>query len=130
MMDLLEIANEIKSINDYCCEEYQTDGEVLIARITRLNVYLARSGEMQALTQYYYDVKLGEEAEIIEEKHPKIAPMKLKNLLAGKVARENKILKYCERTNRAIVHQLDAIRSQLSYLKVERVSGKYAEYTK
>ncbi len=129
-MDLLEIANEIKSINDYCCEDYQTDGEVLIKRITKLNIYLARSAELLSLSQYLLDVKMGMEAEKVEEKLPGIAPTKLKTLLSSLVAKEGKVLKFCERTNRVISHQLDSIRSQLSYIKVELNGGRYTEFTK
>ncbi len=47
----------------------------------------------------------------------KISPTVFKQLINGRTVNEAKILKFTERLNRTITHQIDGVRSQLSYLK-------------
>ena len=121
-MELLNLTRELNDIYSYCNTGYKhKDGNELSERITTLNVYLARSSMLLGEAQFHYDTKQGEEAEkIVKEELKtgiKISPTVFKQLINGRTAQETKILKFTERLNRTITHQIDGVRSQLSYLK-------------
>ncbi|MCP4394519.1 MAG: hypothetical protein GY804_09680 [Alphaproteobacteria bacterium] len=121
-MKIDKLTDELNSMYQYCTSRYSKDsGDELAERITELNIYLARSASMLSWAQFYYDKAQGEESEAIlkEEKDTglRIAPTIFKQLVNGRTVNEAKILKFCERLNRTITHQIDGVRSQLSYLK-------------
>ena len=121
-MELDQLTKELNDIYKYCTTNYnQDDGGILTERITELNVYLARSSALLSHAQYHYDKAQGKEAEkIIRDEGKtgiKISPTVFKQLINGRTVNEAKILKFTERLNRTITHQIDGVRSQLSYLK-------------
>ena len=120
MKDLTDIALQIEKIYKYLVQRYdEKDGTILTERITNLNVALARSAELLADAEYYLNKKKGlESGKIYEnERLSKLKPTEIKFLLDGKTADEQRVYKQCERLNRAITHQLEGLRTQLSYLK-------------
>ena len=121
-MELESLTTQLNEIYGYCTENYkEEDGHGLSKRVTNLNVYLARSSSLLSWAQFYYDKAQGEEAEKIlteeKEKGIKISPTVFKQLINGRTVQEAKVLKFTERLNRTITHQIDGVRSQLSYLK-------------
>ena len=121
-MELEKLTEELNNIYKYCTTNYSSeDGEILSLRITKLNVRLARSASLLSWAQYYYDKAQGEEAEKIikdqEDTGIKVSPTVFKQLINGRTVNEMKVLKFTERLNRTITHQIDGVRSQLSYLK-------------
>ena len=121
-MELEKLTEQLNEIYGYCVVTYnEKDGNELSDRVTNLNVYLARSSSLLSWAQFYYDKAQGEEAEkiLMEEKQKgiKISPTVFKQLINGRTVSEAKVLKFTERLNRTITHQIDGIRSQLSYLK-------------
>lgn len=114
---LLEIANEIKKVNDYLIETYnETDAYVIMDIMKNLKSYLARTNELYANAEYLLNVEKGIESEKIGEK---ISATRYKDVLASKTARYQKVMRYVERTNASIVHIIELLRSQLSFLKAE-----------
>jgi len=121
-MKLEKLTDELNGMYQYCTTRYNSnDGNELIERITDLNIYLARSASMLSWAQFYYDKAQGEEAEkLVKDQEGtgiKISPTVFKQLINGRTINEAKILKFTERLNRTITHQIDGVRSQLSYLK-------------
>ena len=121
-MQLEKLTEELNNIYKFCTANYSSeDGGILSLRITELNVHLARSASLLSWAQYYYDKAQGEEAEkIVKEQDDtgvKISPTVFKQLINGRTVNEMKVLKFTERLNRTITHQIDGVRSQLSYLK-------------
>ncbi len=121
-MELEVLTKELNDIYKYCTENYNSDnGDILALRITGLNVRLARSASLLSWAQYYYDKAQGDEAEKLvkdqESTQIKISPTVFKQLINGRTVQEAKVLKFTERLNRTITHQIDGVRSQLSYLK-------------
>jgi hypothetical protein len=51
-----------------------------------------------------------------------IPATRLREVLASKTAAEGRLVRKTERLNAAIVHQIDAVRSQLSFCKQELAS--------
>ena len=117
-MTLSDIANNLKIIYAYCQDTYnENDGDELNHRITILNSYLATSAEMLTYAKYNLDKRKGEVAENIEKS---TSATQAKNIIEGAVSIENRIFLQCERLNRTITHQLDSIRTQLSYIKTQK----------
>ena len=117
-IDIISISVEIKEISAYCKEAYnEKDGDGMSERITKLNSYLARSSELLSSAWYFLNVKRGEVSERLHKENDKLAPTKLKELMAGDLAQEESTYKLCERINRTITHQIEGLRSQLSFIK-------------
>lgn len=111
-------AQELKKMYGFCSGGYNQDnGEEMSERLTQLSIYLARSAVVQGNAQYFLDLKQGIESELTLKNVPGVTPSMLTKIVAGKCANEMKLLKLAERLNRTITHQIDALRSQLSYLK-------------
>ena len=112
-----EISKELNGIIEYLSCWYDKDNGVEISeRITSLNVYLARTSVLLSEAQYLFDVKFASETEKLIG-NESLSPSTINNLGKSRCAIENKLLKLTERINRTIIHQLDSIRSQLSFLK-------------
>jgi hypothetical protein len=115
-MDLEEINKEIIDIAEFCSCYYNKDNGIEMSqRLTNLSVYLSRSAVLQCEAQEILDRAIAVETEKLLG-HELSATVGT-NLIKGRIATENKLLKLCERMNRTITHQIDALRSQLSYLK-------------
>lgn len=116
-METEKINAELQDISGFCSCYYNKDnGNELSERLTNLNTYLMRSAVLQTEAQFIYDKSLANETEKLMG-HEELSATTIKNLVAGRTATEKKLLLFCERLNRTIVHQIDSIRSQLSYLK-------------
>ncbi|OGU55440.1 MAG: hypothetical protein A2V66_16845 [Ignavibacteria bacterium RBG_13_36_8] len=119
-----QVAEELEEIYQYLVGEYdKNDGNELANRITKLNIYLARSTALLSWAQFYYDKAQGEEAENLANEYAetkkKLSPTVFKQLINGRTINEMKLWKFCERVNRTITHQHEGVRSQLSYLKAQ-----------
>jgi len=121
-MKLEQLTERLNHIYKYCQATYDDkNGDLISGRLSELSSYLAESSNLLAWAQYYYDKIQGEEAEkLIKEQGQteiRISPTVFKQLINGRSINESKILKFTERINRTITHQIDILRSQLSYLK-------------
>ena len=114
-MEIEKITSEIIEIAEFCNCWYN-NGNELSERITVLNTYLARSAVLQTEAQFIYDNSLAKETEKLMG-HEELSATTIKNLVTGRTSTEKKMLLLCERINRTLVHQIDSLRSQLSYLK-------------
>ena len=99
-----------------------TDGEELFNRIADLQVYMARSGELVAVTEEMLSAKksYGLMTEVLDKiREQKLSASVQNAMLSGICIEEAKLAKWADRINRTCVHQLDGTRSLLSYLKTE-----------
>lgn len=77
--------------------------------------WLARSAEILAESQKIYDAKRGKAAtEAVEQG---LGGNSAKDYIVGECADENRLLVLADRLNSTLVHQIDAIRTLLSYEK-------------
>lgn len=111
---------EIKEMQDYLEITCSNTPEEIQERISTLSVYMARSGEMLAKAKQNLRKKKASE---IGETIVKIAKQnclsaKAQNALVEAIAEEEAFLvDWIERINRTCTHQIDALRSLLSYEK-------------
>ena len=101
-----ELKKEAKDIQDYLEITCSDNPEEMVERIKDLSVYMARSGEMLAKAKYLYNQRTT--AEIT----------KTIIAIAKAIAQEEQYLvDWLERINRCCTHQIEALRSLLSYEK-------------
>lgn len=112
--------DEITRMQDYLEITISENPHEIIERINDLNVYMARSGKMLA------DAKLilrearakGIEDEIAKRINIQYLSATTQKALVESLAREeNYLVDWLERINRTCTHQVDALRSLLSYEK-------------
>jgi len=115
-MTIEDLTKEIEDILGYCSVTYNQDQPAeLMERLTNLSVYLARTAELLSEAQYFYDYHLALETDKLLGLN--YSGNALRDVAKGRVATHKKLLDLTERINSTITHQIDAIRTQLSYLK-------------
>ncbi len=115
--DLLIEAEQIQGYLEITCSEQP---EEILERLRTLSVYCARSGNMLAQAKKLLNEKMNRSIMNIIRKHAKDAFMSAKiqnSLIDSLCPDENYLVDMLERANRSTVHQIDVLRSMLSYEK-------------
>ncbi len=117
-LEQLEI--EAKKIDDFLnitCSEQPEDA---INRGNDLLVYLARTGKMLSDAKYWQDEAVNNN--IIQKLKDQIdlPPMILKKFIDSSTKRENYLVTWLDRMNRTCTHQLDFLRTVVSFAKNQR----------
>ncbi len=116
-MEIIEIQKELEEIIGFISCFYNKDnGNEVSERITNLNVYLARTSVLLSEAQFLFDERFAKETEKLIG-NELLTASTINNLAKSRCATEKKLLTLVDRINSTITHQLDSIRSQLSYLK-------------
>lgn len=87
--------------------------------------WLARSAEILGECQFVYDRARGEAAS--EATAQGLSGNVAKDFITGQCATENRLLLLAERLNSTLVHQIDAVRTLLSYEKQYMNGGHFGE---
>lgn len=115
-----EPKEEAREIQDYLEITCSNNPEEMMERMTTLMVYMARSGEMLANAKRMLRKKKTSEISntiisIAKEGH---LSAKVQNALLESICEEEcYMVNWIERINRSCTHQIDALRSLLSYEK-------------
>jgi hypothetical protein len=99
---------------------YDNDqGNILNDRITLINALMAESGKLVGDSNFHYKTKLKSDImETLKSFIPDYTSASVQNnLVKSLCATEESIFINAQRINASCTHQLDAMRSQLSYLK-------------
>lgn len=115
--DLVAEADDIQSYLEITCSEQP---EEIKERLTTLSVYCARSGNMLAMAKMIRNQKMNKGVMNLIRKHSKDAFLSAKvqnTLIDSLCTEENYLCDQLERINRSTVHQIDVLRSLLSYEK-------------
>ena len=116
------MTNEIKQMQDYLEITTTSNPMEIQERLSELMVYLARSSELLAIARK--DLRKKKSAEIAQTiiavaKETNLSS-KVQNQLLESIAEEEAFLvDWLDRINSTIVHQIDGLRSLLSYAKEE-----------
>lgn len=117
-MDLLiKILKEIQEISEFLKTPYGMHGEELSRRISELNAYHARLPEIIATAESLLLNARAKASEDLLEQNPEVSATMGKIKIDSDCSNYIKVLKFAERLDSACTHQLDGVRSQLSYLK-------------
>ena len=113
-----KLNEELREIQNFLEVTVGNDPSELYERIADLQVYLARSGEISALTKELLRARKSLEiANIIMQiaTENRLSAGIQNALLESSCRDEAKLADWADRVNRSCVHQLDATRSLLSY---------------
>ncbi len=116
-MTLKEEAKQIQEFLEITCSN---EPEEIKSRMADLNVYMARSGEMLAQAKRIYNKKVSSEIAdtIVKIAKEQFLSATAQNALVKSIAEDEQFLvDWIERINKTCTHQLDALRSLLSYEK-------------
>jgi len=121
-MTIDEIKKEAEEIQNYLDITVSTNPEEIVERISNLMSYMSRSGEMWVLSKKYLRKKKTSEINktIISIAKTGHLSATVQNALLDSICEEEAFLvDWLERINRGCVHQIDALRSLISYQKEE-----------
>jgi hypothetical protein len=95
------------------------DGHLLNQRLTEISAYMAESGKLKADAKFHYISKMKSEIMgTILKLIPDYTSSTVQNtLLKSLAAEEAQLVEFADRVNATSTHQVDAMRSQLSYIK-------------
>jgi hypothetical protein len=120
ILSLDNLEQEAKQIDEFLnitCSEEPTEA---LERGNDLLVYLARTGKMLADAKYWQDEAI--QNSIIQKLREQLdlSPMIFKKFLDTSVKRENYLVNWIDRMNSACVHQIDFLRTVVSFAKNQR----------
>ena len=118
--NLYELEKEAKQIDEYLSITCSEEPMQALERGNDLLVYLARSGKMVADAKYWQDEAINNS--IIQKLKDQLdlSPMILKKFIESNCKRENYLVNWLDRINRTCVHQIDFLRTIVSYAKNQR----------
>ena len=113
-MDTSEL-KEIEEMQLFIEAEPPTESQAISQRMSELSVRMARSGYLLSKAKYEQELAMLK-ASRLKDLIP-LAPSIQKEILRASCAEENKVVNMLDRINRACVHQVDILRTQLSFEK-------------
>lgn len=116
----VENIKEIMEMQDYLEITISDNPQEIIERIGSLNVYMARSGKMLADAKRVLRMKKSDEISTMVKNIAKqnyLSATAQKALVDSIAQEENYLVDWLERINRTCTHQIDVLRSLLSYEK-------------
>lgn len=128
IMTLEELEKEVLRINEFLMITVTEDAPAIMDRGNDLAVELARTSKMKADAKYW--LTLAENKSIMKYANQRLSPSVIKDLARTDNEYEIYLYEFIERVNRTATHQLDWLRSLLSWNKEEMrqspgMSGKY-----
>jgi hypothetical protein len=112
-MTEVELGEELRQIYKRIGQPLSRDVVGLMDELDDRCQWLARSSELLAEAQAMNDRRRGKESEALTE----LPASLIRERLSGICADESRLLKLADRLNATIVHQIDAIRTILSFEK-------------
>lgn len=113
------IKTRLEFMQGYLESHYDSDdGHILSNRLQELGAYMAESGKLKADMEFHYHEQLQKELMVLMSQLPTFASATLQNKFIKSLAREeNRILLIADRINRSCTHQIELMRTQLSFIK-------------
>lgn len=114
------IEERLGVIQDCLEAKYDSDeGSTIVDRISTISAYMAESGKLLGDAKYHLQSKMQSELmNLVKNLLPEYASSTLQNSFVKALCKdESKLVNIADRINASCVHQLDAMRSQLSYIK-------------
>lgn len=122
------LARELRQIQKYLEINVTNNPEEILERMSNLMAFMARTGEILAISKHNLRKKKTEKI------HEKIIKIVSENRLSATVQnalldsiceKESFMVDWAERINRSCTHQLDSLRSMLSYEKEHMSLSKF-----
>lgn len=114
------IRTRLTFIQSYLEAQYDHDeGHAIAARLTEVSAYMAESGKLLADAKYHLQATMQSElVKLVKNMLPDYSSSTLQNAFVRSICKEeNLLVNAADRINASCVHQIDAMRTQISYLK-------------
>lgn len=110
-----------QKMQDYLEKKVDEDPAILMDRIGFLTVMIAQTSKMLADAKYYQDTLVnGAIMDSLKKAYEeKLSPSTINKFVTTAAREQNYLVNWIDRLNSAAVHQLDGIRSIVSYKKAE-----------
>lgn len=124
-----QLQDKADRMNAYLQDKASDEPNDLIDRINNLSILISQSGEYLAAANYYKDTLINSEIMKImrEGMVDRLSATALNKLVNALAKEENYLCMQFDRINSAAVHQLDGLRSILSYRKTEFSTLSYGK---
>ncbi|MDB5144212.1 MAG: Uncharacterized protein JWQ66_2925 [Mucilaginibacter sp.] len=117
--------NSLDRLKEFCqqigkeiaLEIDRTNGDEVAGKLQTLSNLLATSSHACALSKQVYSAKIMELT--LDNAYVKLSATDRKNIFAGRAKNEGYYVDLCEEQNKSLKYSIEALRSMLSYLKVE-----------
>lgn len=117
MKQLEPIINEAKHIQDFLEKECSGEINDMMDRLSKLNVYMARSGEMLAVAVQLQDQAVNATYSLHEDTIKNMPASIADKFIKSHCAEQNALVKWIDRINATCKHQSDNLRTQISFAK-------------
>lgn len=117
---LEQLEKESKQIDDFLNVTCSEQPEEALGRGNDLLVYLARTGKMLSDAKYWQDEAVNNSIINKLKDQLDLSPMILKKFIESSCKRENYLVNWIDRMNRTCVHQIDFLRTVVSFAKNQR----------
>lgn len=114
-----EIDEECKRMQDFLEITTSDDANELVARLTDINIYMARSGFLLAECKAMQDKAVASLYQLYGRDLLKMPATVVKSFISSQTAYINYYVNWLDRINRACVHCGDNVRTQISFAKEE-----------
>lgn len=108
-----KLVEELQVLYDSLQGGTPKEAEAVLEDLRFSTGWLARTAEMVADAEYYFNLKRGD----VALENFTLSATILKEVSARGCAEEQRVYRLAERVNAALVHRIDALRSQLSFEK-------------
>ena len=121
MLTQEQLKEKAESMQKYLEKEIGSDPIELIKKAEWLNILIAQSGNCLADAKYYQDSVInGAIMEALQKAYEeRLSPSTINKFVATAAKELNYLVNWLDRINSTAVHQLDAIRTLISYRKAE-----------
>lgn len=109
-------ALQIDSFLNITCSE---DPNEAVERGNDVQVYISRTGKMLADAKYWQDIAINENSLLCNEAYKTMPPLVRRRLIESMCKRENYLVTWIDRMNRAATHQSEWLRTVISKAKAE-----------
>lgn len=116
-----QLTSKAERMQKFLDEEPGNEPNVLIRRSELLGILLSQSGKMLADAKYYKDTIInGAIMEAIQKAYnEKLSPSTINKFVETASKDQNYLVNWIDRINATATHQIDSLRSVLSYRKAE-----------
>lgn len=112
-----DIIQECQEMQDFLEEQVSNEPDDLSSRLTLLNVYMARSGNLLAIAKNIQDHTRKEFFDNNLESIAKLPASVANKMVESSTGDANHLVTWLDRINRACTHQSDNLRTIFSYVK-------------
>lgn len=119
------LKKETDTIQSFMEQIYDKDNpQVISERMVYVSSYLARSGVLLADTKHLLTKEKHAIYDVMKDELLSMKPTEATRTVSFKTADIDRLLLHVDSISRALVHQMDALRSQLSYCKEDMLRTK------